>query len=455
MEADRLDHRTSPDDAAQLKQKTQANMDRINTAAASNFGSAAAAPASVGGAGQEPHTGPSMEVAHVLFMDIIGYSKLRMNQQAAAQIELQNIVNACAEVQQAKSERKFICRPTGDGMALLFFRDLVSPVRAALQIHQIMDQRAVAMRANIGADIKLRMGIHSGTIMMVEDLNAQSDAAGDGINIAQRVMDCGDEDHILLSSKVAESLLNADPWQNYLSDLGEVRVKHGVKVHLYRLHGRLDGQYYGAKGVPKKVEADQKARDAEIRKYTGTFFERNPGAKKQIAGFAILALLIGGPVYGWLKVPTFKKSVQAAYVSAMNPFKKDPKAAAKTAKSGGKNGGGAKTARSSSGGGRRVSRASAGGGGAVSEAQMVLVPELVGRTLDDAVSTAQAEGLRVAKSNKSGYNTQYGEGMVYEQSPGAGANVKAGTRVYVRISKGDPPDGTQAEVTTTDTDTDE
>ena len=400
-------------------------------------------PAPAGGGAAIPADGPTMEVAHVLFMDIIGYSKLRMNQQAAAQVELQNLVNASAEVQKAKGDRKFICRPTGDGMALLFFRDIVSPVRTALQIHELMHKRAGEIRTRIGANIKVRMGIHSGTILMVEDLNAQSDAAGDGINIAQRVMDCGDEDHILLSKKVAESLLSIDPWQRYLTDIGPCRVKHGVVVHLYNLRGRLETspQMYGNPAIPARVLADQNEQNIEASRYRGSLLERRPELKRQIAAAIVLALLAGGAWRAWTTVPAVPKFFRDTYARVSKPG-----AATKEASGKGKTGGGSKP---SSGKGK-----TAGGGGSGSAAHRtpaasgetasnrVTVPEVVGHTLDDAQALVEGDGLKVARSDKSGYSTQYGEGTIYQQTPAAGATAAKNSTIYVRISKGDPPDGT-------------
>ena len=402
-------------------------------------------PAPAGSGAAIPADGPTMEVAHVLFMDIVGYSKLRMNQQAAAQVELQNLVNASAEVQKAKGDRKFICRPTGDGMALLFFRDIVSPVRTALQIHELMHKRAGEIRTRVGANIKVRMGIHSGTILMVEDLNAQSDAAGDGINIAQRVMDCGDDDHILLSKKVAESLLSIDPWQRYLTDIGPCRVKHGTVVHLYNLRGRLETspQMYGNPAIPARVLADQNEQNIEASRYRGSLLERRPETKKQIAAAIVLTLLAGGAWRAWTTVPAVPKFFRDTYARVSKPGGGATKEAANKGKatSGGKpSSGKAKASGGGSGGGSASRRPSAAGG--ATESRRVTVPEVVGHTLDDAQALVEGDGLKVARSDKSDYNKQYGEGTIYQQTPAAGATAAKNTTIYVRISKGDPPDGT-------------
>ena len=144
------------------------------------------------------------------------------------------------------------------------------------------------------------MGIHSGVVMMMEDMNAQSDAAGEGVNIAQRVMDCGDADHILLSGKVAESLLSVDPWQHYLRDLGDCRVKHGQVIRLYLLHGRLSGGYYGNVAMPTRVAAEQADMERDANRYRGSYFETHPGMRGRLATLAVLAAFGASGYYAWV-----------------------------------------------------------------------------------------------------------------------------------------------------------
>jgi hypothetical protein len=117
----------------------------------------------------------------------------------------------------------------------------------------------------IGTPLKLRMGVHAGEVTIVQDVNGQRDAAGDGIITAQRVMDLGDADHILLSSEVAKVLIDMDPWARYITHLGEVRVKHKIIVDIYNLYGRLDGPFCGNPGTPKKVVEDGRARSREAK----------------------------------------------------------------------------------------------------------------------------------------------------------------------------------------------
>jgi class 3 adenylate cyclase len=377
---------------------------------------------------------PTMEVAHVLFMDVVGFSQLRMNQQAMVQVELQNLVQATPEVQQARKEGKLIVRPTGDGMALLFLRDLLSPVRCALQLQALMQRRDAEIRQRIGSPIRLRMGVHSGSVLLVEDMNAQSDVAGDGIIMAQRVMDCGDAGHILLSDEVARKILGTDPWPRYLTDLGEVHVKHGVKVHLYNLYGRLDGPYCGNPSTPKKVEEDRDSRAAAEKKFRGTFFDRNPGARKGLSTILTLAILGGGGYALWTKVPAVPAAAKSAWANMTKPKSSPspkPTAGGKKPTTGGS---GKSSGTGKSGGG---AGSSAGVYAGSTERRKVMVPDLIGRTVDEAKVNLRAEGLSL-KISKRVFNATYGEGIIVKQSVAAGGMVNEKGTVFVQVSKGEP-----------------
>jgi serine/threonine protein kinase/TolB-like protein/Tfp pilus assembly protein PilF len=167
------------------------------------------------------------EIAHVLFMDLVGFSKHRINQQSYLQQKLNEIVSHTDEFRRAQNSGQMICKSTGDGMALVFFVDPEAPVRCALQVSRaLLDNR----------DIALRMGVHSGPVLRTIDANRQKDVAGSGINIAQRVMDCGDAGHILLSKTMADVLQEIGDRDEHLDDLGTTRVKHDVEVHLFNLY---------------------------------------------------------------------------------------------------------------------------------------------------------------------------------------------------------------------------
>ena len=168
-----------------------------------------------------------LEIVHVLCTDIVGYSKCLTNEQHALIDRLNEIVRGSKAFQSAEGAGRLIKIPTGDGMALVFYKSPEQPVECALEI-------AAALKAH--PELRVRMGVHSGPVSAVTDLNDRTNAAGIGINIAQRVMDCGDAGHILVSKRVAEDLEQYGNWQPHLHDLGEVEVKHGVRVHVFNLY---------------------------------------------------------------------------------------------------------------------------------------------------------------------------------------------------------------------------
>src|SRR3954471_221902 len=173
-----------------------------------------------------------LEIAHVLFIDIVGYSKLLIDEQSEALQELNALVRSTEAARKAEAAGELIYLPTGDGMALVFTGSVEDPVECALQISQ-------ALRAQ--PSLAVRMGIHSGPVHHVADVNQRDNIAGAGINIAQRVMDCGDAGHILVSKRVADDLAQYRRWQPYLHDLGDFEVKHGVIVSVVNLYADVVG----------------------------------------------------------------------------------------------------------------------------------------------------------------------------------------------------------------------
>src|SRR6266478_1081446 len=163
-----------------------------------------------------------LEIAHVLFTDIVGYSKLPINQQRALVERLNEIVRGTDEYQAAEAAGRLITIPTGDGITLVFYDNPETPAECALEISRALKKHP---------ELQLRMGIHSGPVSGVIDATGKANVAGPGINIAQRVMDCGDAGHILLSQHVAEDLEEYPRWRSRLHDLGECEVKHGVRIH--------------------------------------------------------------------------------------------------------------------------------------------------------------------------------------------------------------------------------
>jgi len=167
-----------------------------------------------------------LEIAHVLFIDIVAYSKMAINDQRAAIEQLNQIVQSTDEFRKAESENRLLKIPTGDGMALVFYRSPEAPVECALEISRQLKEHP---------RLKLRMGVHSGPVSGVIDVNGRVNVAGEGINMAQRVMDCGDAGHILLSKRVAEDLHQFSHWRPHLYDLGKCEVKHGEKISVVNL----------------------------------------------------------------------------------------------------------------------------------------------------------------------------------------------------------------------------
>jgi adenylate cyclase len=177
-----------------------------------------------------PSDAPSevkFEIGHVLFIDIVGYSKLLINEQSEQIQKLKAIVRGTEQVRLAEAEGKLLRLPTGDGGALVFRNSLEAPVLCALEIANELKKHP---------ELLVRIGVHSGPVNEVTDLNAQANIAGAGINIAQRVMDCGDAGHILVSKRVAEDLEHYAQWRSLLHELGECEVKHGLRISLLNLY---------------------------------------------------------------------------------------------------------------------------------------------------------------------------------------------------------------------------
>src|SRR6266481_4036799 len=188
-----------------------------------------------------------LEIAHVLFIDIVGYSKLSINEQHAAVDELTQIVRATAQFQKAEAASRLLKIPTGDGMALVFYTSPEAPTQCAIEISH-------ALKEHPG--LQIRMGIHSGPVSGVVDVNERANLAGAGINMAKRVMDCGDAGHILLSKHVAEDLEEYERWRPLLHDLGSCEVKHRVRIDIANLY---DSEI-GNSQLPKKLQAIKKHR---------------------------------------------------------------------------------------------------------------------------------------------------------------------------------------------------
>src|SRR6476659_6116800 len=173
-----------------------------------------------------------LEIGHVLFIDIVGYSKLLINEQSEQIQTLRKIVRGAEQFRLADAEGKLVRLPTGDGAALVFRTNVEAPALCALEISKELKNHS---------GLHVRMGIHSGPVNEVVDLNEQANIAGAGINIAQRVMDCGDAGHILVSKRVADDLEHYSQWRSLLHELGECEVKHGLRISILNLYDERVG----------------------------------------------------------------------------------------------------------------------------------------------------------------------------------------------------------------------
>src|SRR5256712_4307454 len=192
-----------------------------------------------------------LEIAHVLFLDIVGYSKLSVNEQHAQVEELNEIVRLCEQFRKAETAGRLLKIPTGDGMALIFYKSPEEPAQCAVEISRGLKDNT---------RLQVRMGIHSGPVSGVVDVTERTNVAGAGVNMARRVMDCGDAGHILLSRHVAEDLAEYERWRPFLHDIGAFEVKHGVRVNVTNLYT----DEVGNPNLPGKLQAVKKHR-AHVR----------------------------------------------------------------------------------------------------------------------------------------------------------------------------------------------
>ena len=202
-----------------------------------------------------------LETAHVLFIDVVGYSKLLVNEQRDVLQQLNDVVRNAPQFGKSSAAGKLIRIPSGDGMALVFFQSPEEPVHCAMEIARALKNHP---------QVRVRMGVHSGPVNQVTDVDDRVNVAGVGINFAQRVMDCGDAGHILLSKRVADDLAQDRLWQPLLHELGEIDVKHGVKLGIVNLYNAELGNPHpprrlSSQGVPSKEAFASSAPDVPER----------------------------------------------------------------------------------------------------------------------------------------------------------------------------------------------
>jgi TolB-like protein/class 3 adenylate cyclase len=251
------------------------------------------------------------EIGHVLFIDIVGYSKLLINEQSEQLDTLKKIVRGTEQFRLAEAAGKLLRLPTGDGGALVFRNSPEAPVLCALEISQALKSHP---------ELRVRMGVHSGPVNEVTDLNEQANIAGAGINLAQRVMDCGDAGHILLSKRVAEDLGQYRQWQPFLHDLGETEVKHGARVHVFNLYNEeLGNPEFPEKFHLAKTQTAAAASDASARREEGFWIAVLPfkyvGANADLAALAeglAEEIVTGLSRFSYLKVIARSSSLHLA-----------------------------------------------------------------------------------------------------------------------------------------------
>jgi class 3 adenylate cyclase len=231
---------------------------------------------------------PRLEIAHVLFIDIVGYSKLLTDEQSEALQELNQIIRNTEAAREAEAAGELIILPTGDGMAMVFTGSVEGPAECALEVSQ-------ALRAQ--PSLPVRMGIHSGPVQYVRDANARENVSGVGINIARRVMDCGDAGHILASKRFADDLAQHRRWQRYLHELGDVEVKHGDVVSLVNLYAETIGN----PAPPSCVSGVRRAAPGATR--------RKGSSPVALAIFIIAALLLILAIVSVIFAPAIMRSV--------------------------------------------------------------------------------------------------------------------------------------------------
>jgi len=234
-----------------------------------------------------------LQIGHVLFIDIVGYSKLLITDQSQQLQKLKEIVRGTEQFRLAEAEGKLLRLPTGDGGALVFRNNPEAPVLCAMEISKELKKHP---------ELKVRMGIHSGPVNEITDLNEQANIAGAGINVAERVMDCGDAGHILLSQHVADDLEQYPRWRPYLHDLGTFEVKHGGRVNVANLYS----DEIGDPQLPSKLQAVRKHR-AHVR------------WAKIAVSLLVLAAIVGG-VFFFLRRPVPPASAIPDKSIAVLPF---------------------------------------------------------------------------------------------------------------------------------------
>jgi hypothetical protein len=251
----------------------------------------------------DPDSDPKVEIAHVLTMDVVEYSTLLITEQTRLMAELTRVVKETPRFQRAEAAEKLIRIPTGDGMLLVFFDDPQAPMECATEVATAMTNYP---------EIKLRMGIHSGPVIKVVDVNDRSNVAGAGVDMAERVMDCGEAGHILLSKRIADDLAPFPRWNPHLHELGECEIKHGRRISLVNFYTNDIGN----PAPPAKCRvANREAEGDAVTPFSASF------KRALLIGATLFVIVFLAFVFVWTKTGKKKGEPQTASRSiAVLPF---------------------------------------------------------------------------------------------------------------------------------------
>jgi class 3 adenylate cyclase len=371
--------------------------------------------------------------AHTLFMDFVGYSRLPAAAQAQVQQLLHNLAYATSPMQaRPRTREELLVKRTGDGMALIFFDDLEAPLKVAVELDEQIKRQQNRLREQIGGTaFRVRMGVHSGSVIVLEE-NDEMDVAGEGINVAQRVMDAGDEGHILISDVVAQALWSNPVWKALFDDLGMCRVKHDELVHLHNVHGfREDGTPIGNEALPPRIRMTQVTvqqlieRDAQIarqgeREIARGFFSRTVlivGSAAAVIGLGLMIINGTGNLGKSTVILRDKASDSRKQTPAPKEATPEPDAPTPPPSEGGTTTG--------------------TNTGLVGSAD-AQVPDLKGMEQSAAIEKLTALGLKLAISQRapSRPDPTVPAGQILAQFPTAGARASKDGIVYITLSSG-------------------
>jgi class 3 adenylate cyclase len=387
------------------------------------------------------------KTAHTLFMDFVGYSRLPASSQAQIQQTLHSLAFATTPMQKTRGREDLIVKRTGDGMALIFFDDLDAPLKVALEMDERIKRQQNALREQIGGTaFRVRMGVHSGPVIVIEE-NGALDVAGEGVNVAQRVMDAGDAEHILISDVVAQALSGDPVWKSLFDDLGMCRVKHDELVHLHNVHGvREDGTRIGNEAMPPRVRATQETIQNLVERDAQRAREDTAQLTRSYVGRAglVLGVLVALTTFATFLANGIKRTAaQTRRAQGIVIQKAKDKAAKDKAAKDAATDPNASPAPDASPGAEATPAPGKGLTG-TADAQ---IPNLVGLSQTEAAEKCGAAGLKFALSQKTSQPSQtVPKDYVAAQFPAPGGRAPLDGAVYVTLSLGPDGGGAQAAI---------